>query len=163
MTVRRRAERLGARFATVCVEATTMLRGILGVVVGALVWMAAFFTLARLFMFVSPDYAVHARSWMSAHVYDFTVPMSAFNALDWIVAEIVAGWLAVVIARRREAGWVLAAVLGAYLAYQHLYAEWSNLPWWYNLAVAIPAAPAVLLGGKLAAAFMRRPRAVAVI
>jgi uncharacterized membrane protein YeaQ/YmgE (transglycosylase-associated protein family) len=147
----------------VSVEATTVFRSVLGVVIGALVWMAAFFTLARLFMFASPDYAVHARGWMTAHVYDFTVPMSVFNALDWIVAEIVAGWIAVVIARRREASWVLAGVLGAYLAYQHLYAEWSNLPWWYNLAVAIPAAPAVLLGGKLAAAFVRRPRAVAVI
>jgi hypothetical protein len=138
-----------------------MFRGALGVVIGALAWMAAFFTLARLLMFVSPDYAEHARGWMSAHVYDFTVPMSVFNALDWIVAEIFAGWLAVAIARRREAAFVLAAVLGAYLAYMHLYAEWPNLPWWYNLAVAIPAAPAVLLGGRLARGFVRAPRAAA--
>jgi hypothetical protein len=55
-----------------------------------------------------------------------------------------------VIAARRGAGWALAALIGLYMAYMHLYAEWPNLPWWYNLAVAIPAAPAILLGGTLA-------------
>jgi hypothetical protein len=34
--------------------------------------------------------------------------------------------------------------------------EWSTFPWWYNLGVALPAAPAVLLGGKMAAGFARR-------
>jgi hypothetical protein len=47
------------------------------------------------------------------------------------------------------AGWVLAAIIGIYLAYLHLYVEWSNLPKAYNLAVAIPAVPAVFLGGWL--------------
>ena len=54
------------------------------------------------------------------------------------------------IARRREALFVLAAIVGGYLAYEHLYAEWTNIPTWYNLAVAITGIPAVLLGAKLA-------------
>jgi hypothetical protein len=136
-----------------------LFRGVLGTIVGALVWMAAFFTFARVFMLFSPDYAEHARTWMSARVYDFTPAMSAFNAVDWIAAEVLAGWLAVVIAARREAAWVLAVVIGAYMAYLHLYQEWANLPWWYNLAVAIPVAPAILVGGRLASGFARSGRA----
>lgn len=60
---------------------------------------------------------------MSARVYDFTPAMSCINALFWILAEIGAGWLTVVIAKRREAAWVLAALIGVYLAFMHLYSE----------------------------------------
>ncbi len=44
---------------------------------------------------------------------------------------------------------MLAAIVGGYLAYEHLYAEWFNLPRWYNLTVALLAIPAVLFGGRL--------------
>jgi hypothetical protein len=33
--------------------------------------------------------------------------------------------------------------------------EWPTFPWWYNLGVVLPAAPAVLLGGRRAAALVR--------
>jgi hypothetical protein len=127
-----------------------MVRSVLGIVVGAIAWMVAFFTIARLLFLVWPDYALHAEAWMSAERYEFTAPQSGFNALFWILAEIFAGWLTVIIAKRREASWVLAALIASYLALMHLYLFWDNFPWWYNLAVALPAAPAVLLGGKLA-------------
>ena len=132
-----------------------MVRSVLGVIVGAVVWMAAFLFLAVSLAAVWPDYAVHGRNWFQAHVYDFPPLMSVCNASLWILAEIGAGWLTGVIARRREAVWVLAGLVGIYLAFMHLYSEWANLPWWYNLAVAIPAAPAVLLGGKLASGWVR--------
>jgi hypothetical protein len=76
--------------------------------------------------------------------------MAVFNVIFWILAEIAGGWVAVAIARRREAVWVLAAIVGGYLLYEHLYAEWANIPAWYNLAVAITGIPAILLGGQLA-------------
>jgi hypothetical protein len=136
-------------------KAKNMVRGVLGVFVGALVWIVGFFTLARLLTLIWPDYALHAHTWMTAGVYDFTPPMSGFNILFWIAAEIGAGWLTVLISRRREAGWVLAALLMAYLSYMHLYFVWDRLPWWYNLLVALPSGPAVLLGARLADRFAR--------
>jgi hypothetical protein len=67
----------------------------------------------------------------------------------WILAEIAAGWLTAVIARRAGAVWVLAALVMGYLCFMHLYYIWHALPWWYNLVVALASGPAVLLGGKL--------------
>src|SRR6185295_12203067 len=114
------------------------------------VWMYGFLCIAIGVSLLWPDYAAHGRVWFQQHVYEFTNAMSVVNASVWIIAEIAAGALAVLIAARREAGWVLAAIIGIYLAYLHLYVEWSNLPKAYNLAVALPAVPAVLLGAWLA-------------
>ena len=133
-----------------------MLRSVLGVIVGAVVWMVLFLCVTVSVARFWPDYAAHGSVWFQQHVYEFTAGMSVVNASCWVLAEIVAGWLAVLIAARRQAGWVLAAVIGLYLAYEHLYVEWSNLPWAYNLAVAIPAAPAVLFGAWLARGRARR-------
>jgi hypothetical protein len=53
-------------------KVTSMVRGALGVVVGAIAWMVAFLTLARLLFLVWPAYAAHAEVWMSAEIYEFT-------------------------------------------------------------------------------------------
>src|SRR5262252_2528849 len=133
-----------------------MLRAVIGVVAGWLVWFVGFLALAILLAAVWPEYRVHGRAWMNDHVFDFPTQMAVFNVVFWIVAEIAAGWVAMRIAIRRQALWVLAAIVGGYLAYEHLYAEWTNIPTWYNLAVAITGIPAVLLGGWLAS--RRLPR-----
>ena len=127
-----------------------MVRGVLGVLGGAVVWMVAFFTLARILFLVWPAYALPAQVWRDTGAYEFGALMSVCNALFWLMAEIAAGWTAVVIAKRREAAWVLAALLMLYLSFLHLYYVWNNFPWWYDLAVALPSGAAVLLGGKLA-------------
>ena len=139
-----------------------MVRSAIGVVVAAAAWMVAFFTQASILVRIWPDYAVSAAAWMDAGSFEFTTGQGWFNLLFWLVAEIFAGWLAVVIARRREAAWALAALLGLYMAYMHLYAAWDLIPWWYNLVAALPVAPAVLAGGWLARGFARgRTAAVA--
>jgi hypothetical protein len=127
-----------------------MVRSMLGVIVGGVVWMMGFFILARLLYLAWPAYAQSAQVYMSGGAYTFTPPMSGFNALFWFLAEIGAGWLTIMIAKRREAAWVLAALLMAYMCAMHLYLYWDRFPWWYNLVVALPSGPAVLLGGMLA-------------
>ena len=127
-----------------------MVRGVLGVVVGAVVWMVGFFALALALAQLWPDYAIHARQWTRENVFTFTPLMAVCNVVFWVLAEIGAGWVDGKIARRREAVWVLAGLLGIYLAAVHLVLFWPRFPWWYNLVVVILAVPAVLLGGKLA-------------
>lgn len=64
--------------------------------------------------------------------------------------ETGAGWVAARISKRRGAVWVLAGLVGIYLAAVHLVLYWPRFPWWYNFGVVIPAVPAVLLGAVLA-------------
>lgn len=124
-------------------------RAILAVVVGAIVWMAGFLVLARVLAALWPAYASAVRTWTQTADDTFTTAMSVFNASFWIAAEIAAGWLAAVIARRAGAVWTLGAIVMAYLCFVHFYSVWHKLPWWYNLLVALSSGPAVLLGGKL--------------
>ena len=127
-----------------------MVRSVLGVVVGAVVWMVGFFVLALVLAQLWPDYAIHGRQWTRQGVFTFTPLMACCNLVFWVLAEIGAGWAAGKIAKRREAVWVLAGLVGIYLAGLHLVFYWPRFPWWYNLGVVIPAVLAVLLGGKLA-------------
>jgi hypothetical protein len=132
-----------------------MIRAILGFIAAAVVWIPAFFTLARLGFFIWPDYEPHARAWLDQGVFTFPAPMAAYNVACWALTHVIVGWLGVAIGGRREVGWALAAVIALYLAAVHLVLYWPNFPWWYNLGVALLAAPAVLVGGKLAGRFVR--------
>ena len=139
-----------------------MLRAASGFVVAAVVWMATFVVLTFAVAFVWPAYAAHGQTWFESGVFTFEPPMAVVNVVCWVLAEVLAGWIAVVIGRRREVAWALAAVLALYLGFMHLYLEWPTFPWWYNVAVAGLAAPAVLLGARMAGGFARHaPSAVA--
>ena len=127
-----------------------MVRSGLGILVGAIVWMAAFYALTILMAASWPDYGIHGSEYINEGRFTFTPLMACFNLLCWVLAEIGAGWVAMKIAKRREAVWVLAGLLGVYLAAMHLVLYWPRFPWWYNLGVVIPAIPAVLLGGRFA-------------
>ena len=127
-----------------------MVRSGLGILVGAIVWMAAFYALTILMAASWPDYGIHGSEYINEGRFTFTPLMACFNLLCWVLAEIGAGWVAMKIAKRREAVWVLAGLLGVYLAVMHLVLYWPRFPWWYNLGVVIPAIPAVLLGGRFA-------------
>ena len=97
-----------------------MVRAVLGFIVGAVFWMTIFFVLTFSVAFVWPAYAEHGRTWIDSGVFTFEPPMAAVNVVAWALAEVFAGWVAVAIARRREAAWALAAVLALYLAALHL-------------------------------------------
>jgi hypothetical protein len=111
--------------------------------------MAGFLVLARVLVMLWPAYAAAVRSWTETADNTFTTAMSVYNASFWILAEIAAGWLTAVIARRAGAVWTLAAIVMGYLCFMHLYYVWPKLPWWYNLIIALSSGPAVLLGGRL--------------
>jgi uncharacterized membrane protein YeaQ/YmgE (transglycosylase-associated protein family) len=138
-----------------------MIRTSVGVVAGGVVWWFGFWALAVLTFASWPQYAAQAKVFMAGGAYAMTLPMSVCDLLYWIVAELCAGWVAVAIARRREAGWVLAVLIMAFLCFEHLYYVWDRLPWWYNLIVALDSGAAVLLGGRLARGFLRPAPAMA--
>lgn len=99
-------------------------------------------------MQVWPAYAVHGRTYMQQRLLTFTPPMAACTLLLWIVAAFAAGFAAMKIAHVWRAVQVLAALIVAYAAAVHLILEWPRFPWWYNLAVVLQMAPAILLGAR---------------
>ncbi|MGH8317597.1 MAG: hypothetical protein ACREUL_06415 [Steroidobacteraceae bacterium] len=128
-----------------------MVRSVVGVVVGAVLWMVGFYALAIGLARLWPDYAIHGHEWVKEGVFTFTPFMTCCNLALWVLAEIGAGWVAAKISRGPRAAWTLAGLLSVYLAALHLVLYWPRFPWWYNLGVVIPAIPAVLLGANLAA------------
>jgi hypothetical protein len=127
-----------------------MVRSIVGVVAGAVLWMFGFFALALILAQLWPDYAVHGRQWTRENLFTFTSLMACCNLVFWALAEIGAGWAAAKIAKSREAVWVLAGLVAIYLVAIHFVLYWARFPWWYNLGVVLPAVPAILFGAKLA-------------
>jgi hypothetical protein len=49
-----------------------MIRSVIGVVLGVVFWLAAFYLLASGVAQLWPDYAVHARQWVKENVFTFT-------------------------------------------------------------------------------------------
>ncbi|HEY2532478.1 MAG TPA: hypothetical protein VGJ20_31860 [Xanthobacteraceae bacterium] len=127
-----------------------MMRSVLGVVVGVVLWMVVFFALASGLAQLWPDYAIHGRQWLKEGIFTFTPLMACCNLAFWILGELGAGWVTAKISRRPVAVWVVAGLLGIYLATLHLVLYWSRFPWWYNVTVVVTVVPAVLLGARLA-------------
>jgi len=127
-----------------------MVRGVLGVLTGAVVWTIGFYALATPLAQLWPDYAIHARQWLKEGAFTFTPPMACCNLALWALAEAGGGWVTAKISGRRAAVWALAGLIAIYLAVIHVVMSWPLFPWWYNLGVVIPAVPAVLLGASLA-------------
>ena len=129
-----------------------MVRNILGVLLGGVLWMLGFFVLASLLSLLWPDYGVHGREWTRQNIFTFTPFMACCNLLFWVLAEAGGGWATAKVARNRGAVWVLAGVVAVYLISLHFVLFWAKFPWWYNFGVVLPAIPAILLGSKLALA-----------
>ena len=130
-----------------------MIRQIVAIVVGLVVWLVGFTTLAFGVAQVWASYGVHARQWMDQRVFTFPPAAASCNLILWILAAVAAGWAAARIAKNRRTVWILAALIALYLVAMHLVLEWSRFPWWYNLGVVIPAVPAVYVGARLAGLF----------
>jgi hypothetical protein len=133
----------------------TQIRAILAVLAGAVTWLGCFYALVILLAVVWPDFAQHGRVWQKEGLFTFTSLMACFNLLFWALGDFGAGWVAMKLAKRREAVWVLAGLLAIYVATLHLVLYWPRFPWWYNLGVVIPVVPAVLLGARLAGGMKR--------
>ena len=127
-----------------------MVRSVVAVLAGAVVWTIGFYALATALAQLWPDYAIHARQWLKEGAFTFTPPMACCNLALWALAEAGGGWVTARISRRRAAVWALAGLIAIYLAVIHVVMSWPLFPWWYNLGVVIPALPAVLLGASLA-------------
>ncbi len=127
-----------------------MIRLILAVVVGIIVWMFGFDVLAIALSKLWPEYGSEAQHWVREGVFSMTAAMACCTLLFWMIAEAAAGATAALIAKKDAGPRVLAGIIGVYLAAMHFILFWARFPWWYNLVVVCTAIPAVIFGGWLA-------------
>ena len=127
------------------------IRSVVAVVVGGLVWAAVSALLLFLEAQVWPAMAEGARLYAETGSYaGFDTPMLVSFQVMWLITNAFAGLMAGLIANRRTEVSVLAILLVAYFAYNHLWALWDDFPVWYNVLVVLVVVPAVLFGGVLA-------------
>jgi hypothetical protein len=127
-----------------------MIRPILAVVLGLIVWILGFDVLAIALSKLWPEYASEAQHWMRDGVFSMTAAMACCTLLFWMIAEAAAGATAALIAKKDAAPRVLAGIIGLYLIAMHFILFWARFPWWYNLGVVCSSVPAVIFGGWLA-------------
>jgi hypothetical protein len=127
------------------------LRSVVAVVVGGLVWAAVSALLLYLEARAWPAMAEGARAYAETGSYaGFDTPMLVSFQVMWLITNAFSGFITGLIARRGAEVAVLAIVLVAYFAYNHLWALWDDLPVWYNVVVVLLVVPLVLVGGRLA-------------
>jgi hypothetical protein len=135
-----------------------LLRSILAVVAGNVVWMIAFWVPVILLIFAWPALRDAGRIFNETGRYDvFATAMLVAFQLIWPLANGAAGFVTRLISQRQIEVWCLAALLLAYFAYNHFGPLWNVLPDWYNLLVVPLVVPAVLLGSWIAARRFRLP------
>jgi hypothetical protein len=121
-----------------------MLRIIVSVVVGFLVWLGMNVGGGYLFALSWPDYAA-ADPTMS-----FTVPMLLARIVLGLVATLAAGWIAATMARgRNTAALALGIVLVLFFIPVHA-VLWDKFPLWYHLFFLVTLLPLSIVGGRIA-------------
>lgn len=121
-----------------------MVRTVLGVVVGFIVW-AVVGSLGLFLLRLSwPDYA------RVEEAMTFTLAMQLSRLAVGVVSSIAAGWTAVAVARRDiKTAWALGVLLVLMFVPIH-FSLWDKFPVWYHLAFLLTLAPIVGFSGRLA-------------
>jgi hypothetical protein len=136
-----------------------ILKSVVAVVAGLVVWVAAFPLWAILEAQLWPALGEAAGTYFETQSYAvFDTAMLASFQVMWPLTNGAAGLVTGLIAKRLTEVWVLCGILFAYFAYNHLWALWDDLPLWYNLLVVVLVAPFVV-GGGLVAELIRTGRA----
>jgi len=116
---------------------------ILAVVAGLVAWFTVALGLGATMRASWPAYAAVADS------MSFTLPMMLARLALGIVATLVAGWVAVRIAKHRHAAALaVGVVLLAIFIPQHIQL-WEKFPLWYHAFFLISLIPLALVGGRL--------------
>ena len=120
-----------------------MLRLILGAVVGVVAWMAVVLGVSLLLRAVAPD----INTAMIAHAT--TTAMAERLAVSFL-GSLVAGYLAMLIARDGRAPLLAGVLLLLCWGYFHVMVIWHQFPLWYHLTFFVSLPLLSILGGRLA-------------
>ncbi|MGW8370211.1 MAG: hypothetical protein ACWGPN_16220 [Gammaproteobacteria bacterium] len=125
-------------------------RSLISIVLGIALWWFLFFAVGIAFGLVWPRYR-EAVGFMfdDGDLSHFTTPMLLVNYMVFIVAGVAVGWLVTRISGNRVAALVLGLLYLTYMAINHYFVVWDELPAWYNLLVPVIVTGAIVLGSRL--------------
>jgi hypothetical protein len=130
-----------------------MLRIVLGVIAGFLMWAVAWFGVEMILSAISPEFGAHQQAFQSAIESrgQFNA-VSSFLAVHIVLAAVVsavAGFLSAVTAgENKRAPLVLGFILLA-VGLMKAAMSWALVPIWYHLIFTGLLLPAAIIGGKL--------------
>jgi hypothetical protein len=119
------------------------MRTIIGIIIGAIAWMAVVLGVSLLLRAVAPD--VNAA--LVAHAT--TAAMAERLAISFL-GSLVGGYLAALIARDQTAPLVVGLLLLLGWGYFHVMVIWHQFPLWYHLTFFVSLPLLSVLGGRLA-------------
>ena len=131
-----------------------MLRIILGIIVGFMLWSILWLLTDSAFSLVSPNW--YGKNKIAFHQavdkseqFNAETSMLFLALISSIVCSIVSGFIAVLISKEVAK---TTLILGILLLLAGIFAEaafWNYLPLWYHLTFLILLIPMTILGGKL--------------
>jgi hypothetical protein len=128
-----------------------MKRTVLAVIAGLATWWVAFYASLAAFVLAWPALREATRPALASGDFSqITTPMWLLFLSMYLWVNPVSGWVATVIAKRHNAAWIVAALMGLYAAYMHYYSLWSVYPSWYNVLVPISIPSLVYVGARCA-------------
>lgn len=123
-----------------------MLRTILGIVVGFVVWFLIFAGVEPLVKVIAPSWTVQQGA-----TYTGSVPILLAYLIRTIIASIVAGFTSVLVAKDNAKTPLILGIVLLLIGLPIHIIGWSTLPTWYHLIWLVSLVPMTVLGGKLKA------------
>ena len=121
-----------------------MLRMILGIVVGFAVWFLIFAGIEPFVNAVAPNWTVQQGA-----TYTGSVPILLAYLIRTIIASIIAGFTAALIANNKTKTPLILGIILLLIGLPIHIIGWNTLPVWYHLFWLASLVPMTVLGGKL--------------
>ena len=122
-----------------------MLRRVVAIVAGVVMWFFVVLMVSPIVRACWPDYVRVATE------MNFTLAMKLFRLAIGAAATIAAGWTTAVVARRSAIATGTGVMLLVIFVPEHI-TLWSKFPLWYHLVFLLSLVPLCVVGGRLSPA-----------
>lgn len=125
-------------------------RNIASIFLGFTLWWFLFFAVGIGFGLLWPEYREAARlMFQEGDLSLFRTPLLLLNLLLFVAIGLATGSVSALVGTNRTPAIVLVSLFFVFMAINHFFREWDQLPPWYNLIVPFIAAGSIYAGSRL--------------
>lgn len=121
-----------------------MIRIILGVITGFIVWILVFAGIEPVVKIIAPNWVVQEGT-----IYTDSIPLLLAYLTRSIIASILAGVTSALVAAENSKTPLILGIVNLAIATPIHISGWQTLPVWYHLSLLTLLIPMAVLGGKL--------------